>query len=380
MTDHNVSMSNPVVSDAQTRSTGIELLRVISIILITLHHFSLYSNFQWTPMTPGLYTVQCLSLGGKVGVSLFIMITGYFMVNKSFSGKKIIRLYFQVFFYAVSLYLIMEAVFLHRIDGADLRYVLMPFSNNIYWFATSYLTLYLLVPFLNRFIHAMPKKVHFTLICLCVGLWTVWYVISLKNPNYTDFLWLILLYMIGAYIRLYPPQRFIKPLVNLFYMLVLFLLACLNLYVLNIGSKQYYLNAAYFYNLDNFYIFFISLFLFLIFINLRIPNSKLINTVASASLGVYLIQENPWVRPVLWTYLFRGADFQESPYLILYALGAVLLVFSISVIIDLIRQKVLENPLMKCINTFGPAIAAPFLGIATAIWRKIWIDNTTTTN
>jgi len=379
MADHSDNISIPAASNHETRSSNIELLRVISVFLICLHHFSLHSNFQWTTLTPGLYTVQCLSLGGKIGVSTFIMITGYFLVNKSFSGKKIIRLYLQVFFYAVSLCLIIKAVFLHRIDGADLRYALMPFSNNIYWFATSYLTLYLLVPFLNRFIHAMPKKVHFTLICLCVGLWTVWYVISLKNPNYTDFLWLILLYMIGAYIRLYPPQHFIKPLVNLFYIIVLFLLACLNLYVLNIGSTQYYSNAAYFHNLDNFYIFFISLFLFLIFINLRIPDSKLINAVASASLGVYLIQENPWVRPVLWTYIFRGADYQESPYLILYALGAVLLVFSISVIIDLIRQKTLENPLMKCINKFGPAITAPFLGIATAIWRKIWIDNTTTT-
>lgn len=376
MVNHNENVHIIPAADDQARQSNIELLRILSIFLISLHHFSLHSDFHWDVMTPGLYTVQCLSMGGKIGVSIFIMITGYFLVNKSFSGKKLIRLYLQLFFYAVSLCIIIQATFMHKIEGSDLRYALMPFSNNVYWYATSYLTLYLLVPFLNRFLHSLPKKVHFSLICVCVGLWTVWYLITLNNPNYNDFLWLILLYTIGAYIRLYPPQRFTKPLTNFFYIIVLFIIACLNLYALNLRSTQYYNNAAYFYNLDNFYIFFISLFLFCIFLKLRVPHSKWINAVASASLGVYLIQENPWVRSILWTYLFRGADFQESPYLIPYAIGVVLLIFSVSAIIDLIRQKVLEKPLMKCIDKFGPKIAAPFLSIGTAIWRKIWVEKT----
>jgi len=326
-------------------------------------------------MTPGLYSVQCLSLGGKVGVSIFILITGYFMVNKNFSGRKAIRLYLEVFFYSIVLFSLMTVFFLHKFDSAAFRIAVMPLSYNTCWFITSYLILYLFTPFLNAFIRSLSKNFHFSLICLSVGIWTVWYQITMSNPNYSDFLWLILLYITGAYIRLYPPKRFTGRISNLLYIFALTLLACLNLYMLNNSNPNYYDNAAYFYDLDNFYIFFISLFLFLIFIHLKIPYSKWINTAASATLGVYLIQENYWVRPFLWTNLFHGADFQNSSQLIPYALGAVLLVFVITVIIDLIRQQLLEKPVMKFIDRFGPSISVPFIHIWNEIWQKIYIDN-----
>lgn len=376
MTSSNTIVSKSNIPGNQARSSNIELLRIISMFLICLHHFCLFSNFQWTSMTPGLFTVQCLSIGGKVGVSIFILITGYFLVNQHISARKVIRFYLQVFFYSISLYLLMKCVFHQPITGDDLRVALMPISNNSYWFATSYLMIYVCSPVLNIFIKSLSKKVHFLLVFLSVSIWILWYLYNVNNFNYSEFLWMIILYLTGAYIRLYPPQRFANPLRNTGYVILLLSSACLTMYVFNSVNTQYYTNVVYFLNLNNFFIFSISLVLFLLFVNIRIPSSKFINTLASAAFGVYLIHENNYVRFFLWTKVFPSGKFQESPYLIPYAIGVSLLVLAVFSVVDLIRKFLLEKPVMKLIDTFGPRIAVPFLHIRDAIWKRIYIDKT----
>ena len=374
MTDHCDIISNPSASSHEKRSSNIELLRIISVFLICLTHFCGFSGFQWSSLTPGLYTIQCMSLGGRMGVNVFILITGYFLVNKSFSGKKVIRLYMEVFFYSISLCLLTSLVFGENMTAQDWHMALMPISSNKYWFATAYITLYLFVPFLNLFIRALSKKMHFCLICVCVGIWTIGFLITQSNANYSDFLWFILLYFVGAYIRLYPPHHFTGCLPNLACVFALCLLAFVNIYLSNNISSGYLLNVTSFYRLDHYFTFFTALFLFLAFLNLRIPYLKWINIVASASLGIYLIQENFWFRKYLWSELLSSAKFQESPFLIPYAIGVALLVYFVFTLIDLMRQFFLEKPLMKFIDRFGPTISAPFLRIWTRIRRKIWFD------
>ena len=66
------------------RASNIELLRIISMILIIMHHFSVHGCFPFTPdLTFNKVFLQVFGLGGKAAVVAFVMITGYFMVSST---------------------------------------------------------------------------------------------------------------------------------------------------------------------------------------------------------------------------------------------------------------------------------------------------------
>ena len=76
------------------------------------------------------------------------------------------------------------------------------------------------------------------------------------------------------------------------------------------------------------------------FRGLNIPYSKLINTIASATFGVYLIHDSNLVRPFLWLEVFRNASFQDSSYLIPYSVAVILIVYLVCTLLELVRSKI----------------------------------------
>ena len=65
------------------RNTSIELLRIISMIMIMFHHFAYHGNFEWNfneVTLPHLW-YDFILMGGKVGVDIFVLISGYFLIE-----------------------------------------------------------------------------------------------------------------------------------------------------------------------------------------------------------------------------------------------------------------------------------------------------------
>ena len=76
------------------RRSNFELLRVIAIVFIILYHFVFYQKDIFSVITTNSVINILYSLfyaGGKIGVALFIMITGYFMIDKEITLKKLIK-------------------------------------------------------------------------------------------------------------------------------------------------------------------------------------------------------------------------------------------------------------------------------------------------
>lgn len=97
----------------------------------------------------------------------------------------------------------------------------------------------------------------------------------------------------------------------------------------------------------------ISLTLFLAFTNLQMNYTNSINTLATATFGVYLIHENIILRPILWINIFQNYQYQNSLLLIPYSIIVVLLVYAICTVIDLIRQKFFEKPFMVIVDKYA---------------------------
>ena len=85
----------------------------------------------------------------------------------------------------------------------------------------------------------------------------------------------------------------------------------------------------------------ISINLFLIFLNIKVMNNKIINTISQCTFGVYLIHEHYLIREFLWKYLFNASRITSSLKLIMYAVAVTFIVYIVCTMIDLIREKLI---------------------------------------
>lgn len=93
-----------VITENKMRESNFELLRIIAMMFIFVYHYINYGGI----LNVGSYTINKLIAlflysGGRVGVNIFILIMGYFMINSKFKIKKVFKMMFQVFFYSVIL-------------------------------------------------------------------------------------------------------------------------------------------------------------------------------------------------------------------------------------------------------------------------------------
>ena len=89
------------------RESNIELLRIVSTLFIFVYHYMIAGAISEVYVyTNNKIVALFLSTEGQVGVNIFFLITGYFMINSKFKIRKLLKLFLQVFFYSVGLALL----------------------------------------------------------------------------------------------------------------------------------------------------------------------------------------------------------------------------------------------------------------------------------
>ena len=71
------------------RKSNIELLRIVAMLCIISFHYVYKSGYVFENLSVNSFIVKVFWFFGEFGVNLFILITGYFMVNGRFSLKKL---------------------------------------------------------------------------------------------------------------------------------------------------------------------------------------------------------------------------------------------------------------------------------------------------
>lgn len=86
----------------QERKLNFEALRILSMLLIVVFHYSDWGKVMYIEgNTVNRLIGDFINIGGRLGVNLFVLITGYFLVNSKFKVKKLIKLIFEVWCYSV---------------------------------------------------------------------------------------------------------------------------------------------------------------------------------------------------------------------------------------------------------------------------------------
>lgn len=329
--------------------SNFELLRIISMILIVAHHFSVHGGFIYnsTTITINRLWIQFIQMGGKIGVNIFVIITGYFLVTmSSLKITKILMIWGQVFFYSVGIYLVFLGTGHIGLDIKELLKNMFPFIYQRWWFASTYIILYILSPFINKTLTNLSKKDYRFLVMIITVVTCIIPTFFIGSFEVSNFTWFVSLYIISGYIRIWEDSNRIK---SRYYFGMAACIALLTYFsvvlfdILGLSSSFFSMHATYFYGQNILPIFLISLFLFLGFKNIEMGYSKTINTISSATFGVYLIHENYLIREWIWKVVFKNSCYADSPTLILYSLLVIIIVFGISTIIDIIRIHCFEK-------------------------------------
>lgn len=332
------------------RQSNLEFLRIISMLLIVAHHYSIHGKFgfETTSITFNRLWVQFISVGGKLGVDVFILITGYFMLDAQFKWKKILNIWMQVCFYSILCFTAFHILNPSEFTITTFIKAVFPVIFSQYWFATSYIGLLLLAPFVNVVVNSMSRHQYVKLLSVLFVIWSVIPTLTTGSIGYSDLGFFLFLYLVAAYIRKYPHNFTESFKFSRNASIVLFVISIVMVVLMDILGLKYSVfgkYATYFSGANRIPTVLFAIALFNLFRNINLPYNKGINYLAGSMFGVYLLHDNKYVRLILWQQLFKSKQFALSSYLWIHSIIAITVTFIICIIIDIVRREVIEKVL-----------------------------------
>ena len=343
------------MNSSNERNVSMDLLRIISMLMIITLHYIKYGQALLIDQNVK-YLIWYIEIFCMVAVNLYVLISGYYLIESNFSWKKVFKLCKQVWFYSI-LFLLIHLLISHEITLKQILLSFFPILLKVYWFITIYLFMYIMSPYLNKMIKNLTKREHLSLCLILIFIFSILHLFlpefgSLNPQGGYSIIWFIVLYIIAGYIRKYVAID-----KNIILLLIPFLNTLFILLIkfgLRIFLKDYYSLYPYIDRIYEYYSIFIlvnSICLFLYFRNLKIDSKtikKLILTFSTFTFGVYLIHENIFVNKIIYIDYFNSmlrANEGVFPFIINW-LFFIFLVFISCCLIDYIRNllfKVCDN-------------------------------------
>lgn len=334
------------------RYSNFELLRIICMCLIILFHFVWHSNYEAPDLSKTKYFLAFINMFGELGVNCFILITGYFCINSRFKLEKIIKLLSQVLFYSILVYIVYGFV---DITPSSWYYILFPNTFSVWWFTSTYILIYLLSPYINKIINNSSEAENTRLLLLLLFLYCFLPTIfgffindTEKFPYYNRLIWLIIIYILGAYIRKYNLNLFSNLEKSIKHFCISTMLIALSIVTIDIVFENVSIN--YFWRPNTILMLYMSVSLFMVFKNLKIKNNIVINKIASTTLGIYLMHDGPLMY-LWWNNFFDStyilSNLRTNFYMLLIV---VVIIFITGMIVDFIRQFIFKYTIDKIIN------------------------------
>ena len=347
------------VQENKKRNANIELLRILSMLMVTTLHALgksglLISLGGDVPLNGWIaWIMEVLSI---CAVNVYMLITGYFLINSKFSVRRLIELVAQTLFYMIGLFFFFYLIGVVSAESLNVYFILQyvfPIHMDVYWFMTSYLVLYLVIPLLSEGVRALSEKqLRIMLICLLIYESVIKSVLPFRftvDDRGYSFLWYLTIALLGAYFRLHG----FGPLKNARLGLIAYfggsLLALLEVFAIDqVNARTGHLNEIIHVSIEYNHLFVLiaAAGLFAALVNAK-PVGEKVGKVACAIspyvLGVYLFQENLSIR-YEWQKWFGLKDSVNDPiYLFLpRLLLAILAMFVLGILVDFLRSKLFK--------------------------------------
>ncbi len=351
------------------REKNYEILRIVAMLMIVCLHYLSKGGALADPsgkLAPTGYTAWLIEAFCLVAVNVYVLISGYFGIGDESATsieqtkitdvlKRPLCIWLQVFFYSVVIGVLFLVTGVQEFDIYTVFMYVFPISTEHYWFATSYILLTLLMPFINAGFDRLEKRsVQGVLACMLVLFSLAKTIIPMQLPwdhKGYDAFWFVFLYLTGAYLRRYGINRINSRAKSIALYVVSSLLIfasmlCIRTLYLETGSLKDFISYGYSYNFLFCYTAAIGLFL----VFQRNPKTESANPcgstlqlISGATFGVYLIHEHVNLR-YLWPTLFNTAEYATAPVptFILHMIGTVAVVYVVCTLIEILRKKLIK--------------------------------------
>ena len=276
------------------RESGIELARIVAMLMITVGHFVLTFGLFCSPKDTFISAADIHSIGEFLpriilyslcvgGVNLFILISGYFQIRLTWKG--LLRFVALCIFYNA---LVLLADWLVN-DAFSVRRLAKVFlvSKTVNWFFPVYFCLMLVSPLLNKAVNALDlKNLRRAVVILFILNCVSGYFLHNENVSGYNAYQFFFLYILGSWIRKDTAVRSLKT----WRYLALFVLASLLVSALAIGILHFTdwsLRSLFYYN--NPLIVIASAALFIVFTKLDFKSHG-VNLLASTVVATLFTQ------------------------------------------------------------------------------------------
>lgn len=353
------------------RQSNFELLRILAMLMIVAHHFSVHGHFDFSGAAVSINEVwlSALAMGGKLGVNLFVLISGYFLCTRTkLDLLKVGKLHSQIWLYSIGIYTLMVLLGNPFSLKACVKSA-FPITFEAWWFASTYFVLFLFSPYINRTLAGLTKKQHAVLLLMMFVFWSVIPAVTHQTFQRSNLTWFVFLYVLAAYFRKYEADfsasavKWLIASITLALLMLIWVVATDFFGLLPFVSSN---QAGQLYSMFSVPMVLLSCLLFLSFKNLKMPYTPWINQIAASTFGVYLIHDSGYIRTLLWVDLFRNASFAQSPYLIAYSLACIVAVFVVCTLLDRLRMLIFGKWLDQLLNM----LLAKACAIGGAVFKR----------
>lgn len=290
------------------RNYGVDLLRCVLMFFIIVGHLFAHTDIRnQVAFLSGkwlfAWVVQAVTV---CSVNAFVIITGYYMSSKPYDLWKGIKLWIKVLIYSITIWIVfvLSGQVPFTVGGGLDAF--FPILRNEYWFFTTYILLYLLIPFLNATIQALSKRQLKYLVVVLICVFYIEPIFSVVFYQYDEtegfgIIAFITLYFIGAFISQCEDVDKKYCIIMLFGSSSVIFLSKLILQAI-VEYKNFNFGTGILYHNNTAFVLINAVALFSLFkqLNIKPIIGKMVRWCSPSVFAVYLIHEKPIVRDLIW--------------------------------------------------------------------------------
>lgn len=277
-------------------------------------------------------------------IDIFAIASGYVGVMAGFRFSRLIEIWLQVVFVCVVstlciMYFTCDAV------GVNLWIrSIMPIAGAQYWYMTAYFMLAFTMPFLNAGIQSLDKRtsgiVIGTMLAIICGQGLLGIYGGLGVAAGYSYAWLVVLYLVGAYWRLYGERW---QFASIIWCCPLIPLAFIS-GVLPMLIPGEILRKNIWLNYTSPFTVLLAVFIFGLSLSIKVKNLvivRLIKLIGGCTLGIYLFHQSNFLHQYVILPYIRNIKVEGAFDWLMHVVCTTIVVFVACALIDYLRQVIL---------------------------------------
>ena len=347
-----------------SRNYSLDLLRIVAMLMIVLFH-ACYGPINYNFLNDFNKIIFSFLLHfGQIGVTLFMLITGYFSYKSTKKHKdKIIYILYSIWFFFlfnILLFVIFKGEY--HID----EYFVLPVSSYMFWYASSYVVILLLAPYFNKLINIISQSEHknlliilFVVLTVCPTLYSFYNGVVENGWIFTRFFWFVFMYFLGSYISKYQKEsNFLNRERKYFILLTCFSLVMMMTFMFIVKIFLSLINPKIqmhlMWSINSPITLLTSFSIFMVFVKTQISNksrvARILQKISTYTLDIYLSHNLNAYYAIFASEIILLKNYSDSKKLIIFVFILTIVAFIYGLIISIIKKYTFDRIFYKILH------------------------------